>query len=152
MDTDFVRNVAVLMEVTIFLLMKVIAVVAFTPLFLIPSVIVAIVGGVLGHVYIKAQLSVKREMSVAKAPVLGHFSAAISGISEYQHLSNRSWNHDLCVASIRAYGAQELFKREAYRRIDRYSSAAITNVNLSRYVERYPNHNLNIDNYCMAVG
>ena len=71
------------MEVTIFLLMKVIAVVAFTPLFLIPSVIVAIVGGVLGHVYIKAQLSVKREMSVAKAPVLGHFSAAISGISEY---------------------------------------------------------------------
>ena len=70
------------MEITIFPLMKVFAIVVFTPLFFFPSVIIAIVSGILGHVYMKAQLSVKREMSVAKAPVLGHFGAAISGISE----------------------------------------------------------------------
>ncbi|EJF59658.1 P-loop containing nucleoside triphosphate hydrolase protein [Dichomitus squalens LYAD-421 SS1] len=117
MDTRFARNVEVLIEVTVFLLMKVFAIVAFTPLFFIPSVLLAIFGGVLGHIYMKAQLSVKREMSVAKAPVVGHFGAAISGIT-----------------SIRAYGAQESLKREAYVRIDRYSRVAITNFNLNRWM------------------
>ena len=41
---------------------------------------------------------------------------------------------DHSIASIRAYGVQDSFKREAYTRIDRYSRVAITNVNLNRYV------------------
>jgi hypothetical protein len=32
------------------------------------------------QVYIKAQLCVKREMSNARSPVLGHFGAAVAGI------------------------------------------------------------------------
>ena len=43
-------------------------------------------------------------------------------------------NGVLTVASIRAYGAQEAFKAEAYTRIDKYSRAMITHVNLNRYV------------------
>ena len=34
-----------------------------------------------GNVYIKAQLPVKRDMSNKKAPVLGHFAAAMAGLS-----------------------------------------------------------------------
>ncbi|KAM5539771.1 hypothetical protein V8D89_006584 [Ganoderma adspersum] len=117
MDTRFARTTELLMEITVFLLTKIFSVVIFSPIFVIPSALVAVIGGTLGNIYMKAQLSVKRELSVAKAPVLGHFGAAVSGIT-----------------SIRAYGAQDSFKREAYTRIDRYSRVAITNVNLNRWV------------------
>ncbi len=36
--------------------------------------------GWLGHVYMKAQLAVKRERSNARSPVIGHFGAAIAGL------------------------------------------------------------------------
>ncbi|PIL29334.1 ATP-binding cassette transporter [Ganoderma sinense ZZ0214-1] len=117
MDNRFSRNTEILMEITIFLLMKMLSVLIFSPIFIFPSILVAAIGGTLGNIYMKAQLSVKRELSVAKAPVLGHFGAAVAGIT-----------------SIRAYGAQDAFKREAYARIDRYSRVSITNVNLNRWV------------------
>jgi hypothetical protein len=64
-------------------------------IFIIPGIIVATLGGWCGQIYIKAQLSVKREMSNARSPVLGHFGAAISGlgktvISLRESLSNES--------------------------------------------------------------
>ncbi|KAM5539757.1 hypothetical protein V8D89_006570 [Ganoderma adspersum] len=117
MDGRFSRMAEVLMEITVFLLTKILSVVIFSPIFIIPSVLAAFIGGTLGNIYMKAQLSVKRELSVAKAPVLGHFGAAVAGIT-----------------SIRAYGAQDAFKREAYARIDKYSRVSITNVNLNRWV------------------
>ena len=64
------------------MLVKFAAVVLYTPSFLVPSVFIAIAGGWLGNMYIKAQLSVKREMSNAKAPVLGIVGGAISGLSK----------------------------------------------------------------------
>lgn len=60
-----------LIEMTLSMLIKFSAVVLITPVFLIPGVVVAALGGFCGQVYIKAQLAVKREMSNAKAPVLG---------------------------------------------------------------------------------
>ncbi|KAI8986290.1 P-loop containing nucleoside triphosphate hydrolase protein [Trametes punicea] len=85
-------------------------------LFTIPGAIVVVAGAWCGQVYMKAQLSVKREMSNARAPVLGHFGAAIAG-----------------VTSIRAYGAQRRFKEESFQRIDRYVRAARTFYNLNRW-------------------
>lgn len=41
-------------------------------------------GGTLGNIYIKAQLSVKRELSKAKAPVVAHFGAAVEGIGMFR--------------------------------------------------------------------
>lgn len=88
-----------LLELTSFMLLKVcpkslvsnafvlnlhpqfVAVVVVSPVFLVPGIVVALFGGYLGQIYIKAQLSVKREMSNARAPVLGHFGAAMSGLS-----------------------------------------------------------------------
>ena len=76
------------------------AIVLFTPLFLVPSIGVTIFGVYLGNMYLKAQLSVKRETryvhgifqkpiiahvarSNARSPMLAQFSAAIHGIGMY---------------------------------------------------------------------
>lgn len=93
------------------------AVVVLTPVFLVPSVAVAVLGAQIGQIYIRAQLSVKREVSNAKAPVLGHFGAAIAGLT-----------------SIRAYGAQTRVIEESLRRIDRYTRAARIIYGLNRWV------------------
>jgi len=59
---------------------KFVAVVVFSPVFLLPGVTAFAIGALVGQIYIKAQLSVKREMSNARSPVLSHFGAAIAGI------------------------------------------------------------------------
>ncbi|KAL4267318.1 ATP-binding cassette transporter C [Pleurotus pulmonarius] len=71
----------------------------------------------LGQVYIAAQLPVRREMSIAKSPVLGHLGAAMAGL-----------------ISVRAYGAEEAFKNESLTRIDVYTRAAVTCYNLNRWL------------------
>lgn len=71
------------MELSVSMLCKLAAVVIMSPVFLIPGALVALIGGWLGQIYMKAQLSVKREMSNARAPVLGHFGAAIAGLSTF---------------------------------------------------------------------
>ncbi|KAI0633977.1 P-loop containing nucleoside triphosphate hydrolase protein [Trametes polyzona] len=116
-DDGFSASTQMLVDRTVPMILRVLAVVLFSPIFVIPALVVSGLGGLLGSVYIKAQLSTKREMSNSKAPVLGHFSAAISGIT-----------------SIRAYGAQEAFRKELYARIDRYSRVAVMNENFNRWI------------------
>lgn len=55
-------------------------VVLYTPVFLPPALVIVSFGIWLGSLYIKTQLSVKREMSNAKAPVLATFGGAIHGL------------------------------------------------------------------------
>lgn len=62
------------------MLLKFIAVVYLTPVFIVPGTVIAVLGAWLGQVYMKAQIAIKREMSNAKAPVLGHFGAAVAGL------------------------------------------------------------------------
>ncbi|KAI9059804.1 multidrug resistance-associated ABC transporter [Trametes sanguinea] len=116
-DGPLATKLGWVIELTVSMLMKFLAVVSFSPVFTVPGAIVAALGGWCGQIYMKAQLSVKREMSNARAPVLGHFGAAIAGLT-----------------SIRAYGAQSQFRQESYRRIDRYVRAARTFYNLNRWV------------------
>ncbi|KDR82378.1 hypothetical protein GALMADRAFT_56800 [Galerina marginata CBS 339.88] len=89
-------------------------VVYFTPLFIFPGLGFTVLGLYLGNMYLKAQLSVKREMSNARSPLLSHFSAAIQGL-----------------VSVRAYGAQGAFKQESLTRIDHYTRIARTSSNLN---------------------
>ncbi|PPQ97414.1 hypothetical protein CVT26_006798 [Gymnopilus dilepis] len=96
---------------------KLCAVALFTPPFILPGLVVAAIGFYIGNLYLKAQLSVKRESSNARAPMLAHFSAAIHGL-----------------VSIRAYGAQEAFKKESLARIDKYTRVARMSYNLNRWV------------------
>ncbi|OCH88609.1 P-loop containing nucleoside triphosphate hydrolase protein [Obba rivulosa] len=93
------------------------AVIIFSPAFLLPGGAVTVLGVWCGQLYMKAQLSAKREMSNARAPVLGHFDATIRGLT-----------------SIRAYGAEHAFTQESYRRIDRYTRITRSFYNLSRWV------------------
>lgn len=80
-DTQVAQYFQWLVELTISMGMKLFAVVALSPIFIFPGIFVAVVGAWCGQLYIKAQLSVKREQSNARAPVLGHFGAAIAGLS-----------------------------------------------------------------------
>lgn len=59
------------------------AVVVMSPLMLVPGSIVFVLGALCGFLYINAQLSAKREMSLAQGPVLGNFGAAISGLGSF---------------------------------------------------------------------
>ena len=70
-------------EINLGMLIKALAVVYLTPVFIFPCVIIAVAGARLGQVYMKAQIAIKREMSNAKAPVLGHFGAAVAGLSSF---------------------------------------------------------------------
>ncbi|PPQ91593.1 hypothetical protein CVT25_013697, partial [Psilocybe cyanescens] len=106
-----------LTEMAISMFTKIVVIVIFTPVFIFPSLSVAALGVYLASVYLKAQLSVRREMSNARSPLLAHFSAAIAGI-----------------VSIRAYGAQFALKAESLRRIDHYVRMARMSYNLNRWI------------------
>jgi hypothetical protein len=82
-DTQVPQELGGLIELSMSMFIKLAAVVLFTPIFVIPGVrALAAQPGACGQLYIKAQLAVKRHMSVAHAPVLGHFGAAITGMGE----------------------------------------------------------------------
>lgn len=80
-DGPFANEFKYLVQATGTMVVKLVAVVIVTPVFFIPGLLVFVIGRWFGNVYMKAQLSVKREMSNRRAPVLGHFGAAIAGIS-----------------------------------------------------------------------
>jgi hypothetical protein len=58
---------------TLSLLTRLLAVVVFLPLFFFPGALVGLIGAWCGHIYMASQLSVKRELSNAKSPVLGQY-------------------------------------------------------------------------------
>ncbi|KAF9786031.1 hypothetical protein BJ322DRAFT_1057551 [Thelephora terrestris] len=116
-DGPIARNLSALLEISLSMLVKFGAVIILSPIFTLPGIAAFFVGGLAGQIYIKAQLSVKREMSNARSPVLSHFGAAIAGI-----------------VSIRAYSAQNMFKKESLDRIDKFSRPARTFYNLNRWI------------------
>ena len=63
------------------LITKLGAVIVYTPIFVFPGIFIFVIGGYLGQIYMRAQISVKREQSNAKAPVVGVFGSAIAGLS-----------------------------------------------------------------------
>ncbi|GJE86639.1 multidrug resistance-associated ABC transporter [Phanerochaete sordida] len=116
-DNQVPRLLGAFVHMVITSLIKVGAIVLFTPVFLLPAVFIAGLGGFLGQVFIKAQLSVKREMSNAKAPVLGVFGSTLHGL-----------------ISIRAYGAQQACRATLHERQDRYVRAARSFYNVNRWI------------------
>ncbi|KAG9020970.1 hypothetical protein FS837_007697, partial [Tulasnella sp. UAMH 9824] len=107
----------VVVEITLSVLFRFGAVLVYSPVFLLPGLVVAGIGAWLGQVYIRAQRAVKREMSNAKSPLYSHFGAAIAGLT-----------------SIRAYGAEEKFKLENMKRINFYSRPGRTFWILNRWI------------------
>jgi hypothetical protein len=91
------------------MLLKFLAVVYLTPIFSVPGVSIAVLGAWLGRVYMKAQIAIKREMSNAKAPVLGHFGASVAGLSASAPLDGSSDRSDFLPTSFK-----RLFVRMAH--------------------------------------
>lgn len=117
----------------VILLLRFAAIAVMSPLFSTTGVALAAIGWWLGQVYIKAQLVVKREMSNARAPIIGHFSATVSGISKALFSTMTIMGLNMWVeVTIRAYGAQEAFREGLYTRLNRYTRAARTFGNLNR--------------------
>ena len=79
-ESSHLRVVPSTDEISLSMLIKFGAVIIFSPIFTLPGIAAFLIGGWAGQMYIKAQLSVKREMSNARSPVLSHFGAAIAGI------------------------------------------------------------------------
>ena len=66
-DGPIPQAVASLTDMGITMITKLVVIIIFTPIFLIPSMAFSMVGICLGNVYLRAQLSVKREMRYAIA-------------------------------------------------------------------------------------
>lgn len=81
-DSDLYSCLDFLIILTMTMLIKLAAVTIAAPFYIIPGILLAAAGGYICQVYMKAQLSVKREKSNARAPVLGHFGAAFAGLGE----------------------------------------------------------------------
>lgn len=81
-DGPITNHFTRLVQLTVSMTIKFIAVVLVSPGFLVPGIVISMLGAWCGQVYLKAQLSAKRESSHARAPVLGHFGAAFAGISK----------------------------------------------------------------------
>lgn len=130
-----------LTEVSTFMIARLIAVTLVAPATLLPSILFAVSFALCGRLYLKAQLSVKREMSNSQAPIVSHFGAAMTGLSK-NILRNTLYLHfsaDVSIlVSIRAYGAQEPVKLESLTRIDRYTKASRTFRDINRCVFKSP--------------
>ncbi|VDC00474.1 unnamed protein product [Peniophora sp. CBMAI 1063] len=92
------------MSVTAQLISQLVAIALIAPAVVFPGIAVFCVGAWFGNIDTKVQLPVKREMSNKKAPVLGHFGAAMASLT-----------------SIRAYSVEAAFRKESYKRIKNYT-------------------------------
>ncbi|KAF8827742.1 hypothetical protein HHX47_DHR4000402 [Lentinula edodes] len=71
----------------------------------------------IGHMYLSAQLPLRRLMSINKAPILGNFAAAVAGL-----------------VSIRAFGAEDMFLKESRMRIDAWLRPGLPSFNVNRWI------------------
>ncbi|BEJ16010.1 hypothetical protein CspHIS471_0506150 [Cutaneotrichosporon sp. HIS471] len=116
-DGPFTELAVGVFDITMGLIIKLATIVVTVPFFSIPAIIMGVLGGFIGEMYIHAQLSVKREMSNAKSPLFSHLASSVSGI-----------------VSIRAYGAQEQIKNQTREKADKYTRTATAFYNLNRWV------------------
>lgn len=97
--------------------MRVAVMSSLIPAFLVPTVIVSIIGLGCGTLYAKAQVGVKRIVSIKESPLMSHFGDSITGI-----------------LTIRAFSCQERFLDENIKRIDDYSQPNEAFFNLNRWI------------------
>ena len=77
----------------------------------------------------------KHLLSNARSPVLSHFGAAVAGMGRLTEFPYSMPSTNSCsLVSIRAYGAQQTFKQESLKRIDRYLRISRTSYNLNRWI------------------
>lgn len=106
-----------LSEIVVTLALKFILLVWLVPPFAPAAIGLSIIGWGIATIYLHGQIAVKREQSNSKSPLYSYFGAAVNGI-----------------ITIRAYGAQEMFKSGIQTRADAYTRCAAAFYNLSRWI------------------
>jgi hypothetical protein len=99
------------------------------PVGLIAIVIVVICG----NVYISAQLPLKRHRSNARSPILSNLGTVLAGLGAFILLSSTIDIYTLAV-SVRAYSAQDMFRKISHTRINVYSRLSRPYWDLNRCV------------------
>jgi len=85
-------------------LMRLVVMSGLIPVFLFPTMFASVLGLGCGMMYAKAQIGVKRIVSVKESPLMSHFGDAINGI-----------------LTIRAFSCQGRFLEENMKRVDDFS-------------------------------
>jgi hypothetical protein len=80
-DGSVANEVQALTNLGFDVLAKLSSILIITPTFIAPSALIGLFATLCSNIYMRAQLSVKRELSNKRAPVMGHFGAAIAGLS-----------------------------------------------------------------------
>ncbi|KAJ4482242.1 P-loop containing nucleoside triphosphate hydrolase protein, partial [Lentinula aciculospora] len=106
-----------LFEAAVAMLVKLGSIMVFAPLFILPGIAIAILGGFFGHVYLATELPMRRMLSINQAPLAGNFNAAVAGI-----------------VSIRAFGAEDMILKETRVRIDAWMCIALPCFNANRWI------------------
>uniref|UniRef100_A0A8H7XP05 P-loop containing nucleoside triphosphate hydrolase protein n=1 Tax=Psilocybe cubensis TaxID=181762 RepID=A0A8H7XP05_PSICU len=129
-DGPLARFLAQVVDLTISMMVKLAGPALLTPSVVVPGVLIAALGIFTGRMYLKAQISLKRESSNARPPIVSHFGTVIAGLGRSPIITYDvgRLNSGLEV-SIRAYGAQEPFRQELLKRIDHYMKVAWTPLN-----------------------
>ena len=63
-------------------IVRFVVVIVMTPIFSLPGILLCVIGVLMGQVWMRTQLAVKRERSNARSRILGHVGAAIAGLGE----------------------------------------------------------------------
>lgn len=111
-------------DLSISIITKLAIILIIAPMFIPPSVVVMLIGFIVGQVYIRTVMSVKREMSNARSPVLAHFGAAMAGLGKSKNRDIYDFLLTVMIVSIRAFGVQNTFKSESMGRINKYTRTA----------------------------
>ncbi|PYH94849.1 abc transporter [Aspergillus ellipticus CBS 707.79] len=81
MDTVLVQWLRMSVENMLRFLLRIASVASIMPIFALPAAIICSVGFIIGEMYTRAQVSIKRLTSVNYSPVFSHFTDSLSGLS-----------------------------------------------------------------------
>jgi hypothetical protein len=114
-------------------LSRLIAIMTSAPLFILPAGAIGVVGGAIGQVYIKAQLSVTRERS--NAEVCATLLGLVPLLTRVQAPVVAAINDVLSgLISIRAFDAQTMFIKMSEDRVDAFTRVNMIYYHLSRWM------------------
>lgn len=118
MDTVLIEWLRMSIENALRLLLRIASIASIMPVFALPAAIICMVGFVIGEMYTRAQISIKRLTSVNYSPVFSHFTDTLAGLTV-----------------IRARdGMDEVFQNLLAERLAVHSQSAEAQYNCNRWV------------------
>lgn len=99
-DGRMAFSLIAVMDITGSILAKLVAVMLFSPIFILPGLILGGLGAFIAQMYMKATLSVKREMSNAKAPIIATVGGALAGLRTFYYPAHSAPPSDMLILQL----------------------------------------------------